>query len=284
MIHQLQNLENSKRISDQKLEFLSTNRAKLSEQKETWISRLSMLDQEIINKNEVLEQLKISAAELHDLLAKMELERSQIESQHGEVKSSFEVLQKEQQEIEKDLFEKEKQLAINQNKSENLEQSLARIAEENVNRDRQLETIGVELEGLRDAINQVQAELTHHEAEELNRVELITELNKKLDQTKQVKAGIERKLDAKQNEHQLLKSMVDSMEGYPDSIRFLHKNWKEDLPLLADLIYAPEEYRATIEQFLEPYLSHYIVDTYEDAGHAIRMLSDAQKGDRKSVV
>ena len=61
MIHQLQNLENSKRISDQKLEFLSTNRAKLSEQKETWISRLSMLDQEIINKNEVLEQLKISA-------------------------------------------------------------------------------------------------------------------------------------------------------------------------------------------------------------------------------
>lgn len=278
MIHQLQNLENSKRISDQKLEFLSTNRAKLSEQKETWISRLSMLDQEIINKNEVLEQLKISAAELHDLLAKMELERSQIESQHGEVKSSFEVLQKEQQEIEKDLFEKEKQLAINQNKSENLEQSLARIAEENVNRDRQLETIGVELEGLRDAINQVQAELTHHEAEELNRVELITELNKKLDQTKQVKAGIERKLDAKQNEHQLLKSMVDSMEGYPDSIRFLHKNWKEDLPLLADLIYAPEEYRATIEQFLEPYLSHYIVDTYEDAGHAIRMLSDAQKG------
>ncbi|MEI2739732.1 MAG: hypothetical protein V9F01_13235 [Chitinophagaceae bacterium] len=27
-----------------------------------------------------------------------------------------------------------------------------------------------------------------------------------------------RKLDAKKNEHDLLKSMIDSMEGYPDSV------------------------------------------------------------------
>ena len=33
-----------------------------------------------------------------------------------------------------------------------------------------------------------------------------------------------RKLDAKRNEYNLLKSLIDSMEGYPESIKFLHKN------------------------------------------------------------
>ncbi len=33
-----------------------------------------------------------------------------------------------------------------------------------------------------------------------------------------------RKLDSKKNEHDLLKSLIDSMEGYPDSVKFLHNN------------------------------------------------------------
>ncbi len=278
LIHQLQELENTKRISDQKLEFLASNRIKLAHQKQEWVSRLSGLDLDISAKSELLHQLKISENELKAALAKMEAERSQIESHHGEVKSSFEVLQKDQQEIEKDLFEKEKLLAINQNKSEHIEQSMSRLEDERSIRDRQLETISNDLSGIREIIQSVLEQLKEDEAKESFRMDQISELNKKIENLRHQKANIERKLDAKQNEHQLLKSMVESLEGYPDSIRFLHKNWKEDLPLLADLIYAPEEYRATIEQYLEPYLSHYIVDTYEEAGYAINMLSEAQKG------
>ncbi len=33
-----------------------------------------------------------------------------------------------------------------------------------------------------------------------------------------------RKLDSKKNEHDLLKSLIDSMEGYPESVKFLHNN------------------------------------------------------------
>ena len=33
-----------------------------------------------------------------------------------------------------------------------------------------------------------------------------------------------RKLDSRRNEHDLLKSLVESLEGYPDSIKFLKKN------------------------------------------------------------
>ncbi len=277
-IHHIQELENNKRIGDQKLEFLANNRIKLQQQKQDWVNRLASLDQDISNKNEMLEQLRASAQALSDDLVRMESDRNQIESQHGEVKSSFEVLQKEQQEIEKDLFEKEKLLAITQNKSENLSHNLARLNEENSNRERQLESIQSELDTLKSVIDSTQQELHQYDDLERERLTQYQDLTKQIDALRQTKANVERKLDAKRNEHQLLKSMVDSLEGYPDSIRFLHKNWKEEIPLLADLIYAPEEYRATIEQFLEPYLSHYIIDTYHDAGYAIQMLSDAQKG------
>ncbi|MEO5583766.1 MAG: chromosome segregation protein SMC, partial [Saprospiraceae bacterium] len=278
MIHQLQDLENTKRISDQRLEFFAANRHKHAQQKQEWLNRLATLDLDIVSKSELLDQLKQSATLLSEELTRMESERYQIESHHGEVKSSFEVLQREHQEIEKDLFENEKLSAIHQNKSEHIVQSIARLEDENLVRDRQIVTIDADLSILRESIGEILKQVRADEQKEFLRAEQFSEINKKIESARNLKANVERKLDAKQNEHQLLKSMVESLEGYPDSIRFLHKNWKEDLPLLADLIYAPEEYRATIEQYLEPFLSHYIVDSYEDAGYAIQMLSESQKG------
>ena len=71
-----------------------------------------------------------------------------------------------------------------------------------------------------------------------------------------------RKLDAKKNEHDLLKSLIDSMEGYPESVKFLHnnKNWNHTAPILSDIIYVKEEYRAAVENVLEPYLNYYVVN------------------------
>ena len=57
-----------------------------------------------------------------------------------------------------------------------------------------------------------------------------------------------RKLDSKKNEHDLLKSMIDSMEGYPDSVKFLHNNhnWNHESPILSDILYVKEEYRTAL--------------------------------------
>jgi chromosome segregation protein len=278
LIHHLQEIENKKRIGEQQLHFLSANKVKLDLQKQEWLQRLAALEKDITTKKETWASLLDSAAAMSKDLEGLELEKSAVENQHGEVKTSFESLQKEQQEIEKDLFEKEKRLAIHQNKLENIQLTYQRLQEEHISRDKQMESMGAELQLLKENIAELKGLLEGVEQKENNRLEAQNELLKKLEEIKNSKAQLGRRLDAKKNEHQLLKSMVESMEGYPDSIRFLHKNWKEDLPLLADLIYAPEEYRAAIESYLEPYLSHYIVHSYEEASYAIHMLSDAQKG------
>jgi len=76
-----------------------------------------------------------------------------------------------------------------------------------------------------------------------------------------------KKLDSKRNEHDLLKSLIDSMEGYPESVKFLHKNpnWNNTAPILSDIIYVNEEYRTAVENVLEPYLNYYVVNNYRRA-------------------
>src|SRR5690606_28279849 len=87
-------------------------------------------------------------------------------------------------------------------------------------------------------------------------------------------------LDARQNEYSLTKSLVDNLEGFPESIRFLKKNpkWIASVPLFSDILYCQESYRVAIENFLEPYMNYYVVDDTSDALTAIQLLNDSAKG------
>ncbi|MGC4079364.1 MAG: hypothetical protein QM702_20450 [Rubrivivax sp.] len=89
-----------------------------------------------------------------------------------------------------------------------------------------------------------------------------------------------RSLDAKKAEHDLLKSLVESLEGYPDSIKFLSKNkdWKNDAPLLSDVFVVQNEYRTALENVLDNYLNYYLVNSIDDAAQAIHLLESNKKG------
>ncbi|EPR67601.1 Chromosome partition protein smc [Cyclobacterium qasimii M12-11B] len=91
---------------------------------------------------------------------------------------------------------------------------------------------------------------------------------------------VNRKLDAKSNEFQLTKSLVDNLEGFPEAIKFLRKNsqWGKNMPLLSDIITTDEKYRVTIENFLENYMNYYVVDNDTEAIAAVKLLSDSGKG------
>jgi len=89
-----------------------------------------------------------------------------------------------------------------------------------------------------------------------------------------------RLLDARQNEYNLTKSLVDNLEGFPESIRFLKKNpkWKSNIPLFSDILYCQENFRVAIENYLEPYMNYYVVEDAADALTAIQLLNDSAKG------
>ena len=74
--------------------------------------------------------------------------------------------------------------------------------------------------------------------------------------------------------------MIENLEGFPESIRFLknNKKWGSKAPLLTDIVYVKEEYRTAIENYLEPYLNYYVVKDTQEAVEAISVLGESQKG------
>ena len=101
-----------------------------------------------------------------------------------------------------------------------------------------------------------------------------------MEKTRQELTQETRTLDAKKNEYELTKSLVENLEGFPESIKFLKKNakWSKEAPLLSDIIYCAEEYRVAIENYLEPYLNYYVVQNVEEAIMAINLLNDSSMG------
>src|SRR5690606_33584878 len=71
-----------------------------------------------------------------------------------------------------------------------------------------------------------------------------------------------------------------SMEGYPESVKFLHNNqgWNHEAPILSDIIYVKEEYRTALENVLEPYLSYYVVNDLQEGLQAVHLLDENKKG------
>ena len=74
--------------------------------------------------------------------------------------------------------------------------------------------------------------------------------------------------------------MVDNLEGFPESIRFLKKTqgWAKNAPLFSDVLFCKEEYRVAIENYLEPLMNYYVVEDYNEAIAAINLLSSASQG------
>jgi chromosome segregation protein len=70
------------------------------------------------------------------------------------------------------------------------------------------------------------------------------------------------------------------MEGYPESVKFLHNNdgWNHTSPILSDIIYVKQEYRAAVENVLESYLNYYVVNDLQEGLKAVHLLGENKKG------
>jgi len=163
---------------------------------------------------------------------------------------------------------------------QNLQRSIRQLEEERTVRDSQLKQLEEErvikeqeLESKQVGLRQLQ---DHHERTKEN----ILQAQGQLEVLRQRLADEGRTLDAKKNEHDLLKSLIDSMEGYPESIKFLHKNpaWSPNAPILSDIIYVKEEFRAAVENVLEPYLNYYVVENLQEGMQAVHLLDEKKKG------
>ncbi len=280
LVGNIRKLENEKNILKEKRLYVLKNQDKLKKQVLTGDERIEQYQAEIDNYSEKLQQEKRLEQELENMLDQAEKQLENVRKNHGNLKSDLDEYLNAQKKLDHQIFELEKQKAVIGNQIESfesershLDESVERHKRSTANYEKEL----AELNSQREKVLNTVSELEKAEIERQNQTEAF---EKNLEKIRKQITNVNRKLDARRNEFQLTKSMIDNLEGFPESIKFLNKNqdWGIEPPLLSDLIYTQEEYRIAIENYLEPYLNYYIVNTYEEAKKGIRLLSNAQKG------
>lgn len=280
LVGRIRDAENERRVLEQRISFVEQNKSKSQEAILIAKSRIATLEEEIANYRETLQEDRRMEGKLEQQLEAAEKKLQDIRQSHGEMKAGLDAIMQNQQKVERELYELEKSKAVNANQMENLRHDIAHGEEEVKNRKTETESLGAKIKELEKEETERRTALESLEkAEEQRRLD-IAEGENKLDELKSRIQKIHRELDSKRNEYKLTKSMVESLEGFPESIRFLSnaKNWTKQAPLLSDLIYVEVDYRVAIENYLEPYLNYYVTENIEDAQQAVQLLQSAQKG------
>ncbi|MFT6856436.1 MAG: chromosome segregation protein [Cyclobacteriaceae bacterium] len=271
--------ESDKKIKNERQRYLNDRIENLKEQisqdkqsNERAAFSIQSLDKERETAESILSDLNRRLEQLRDDFEAQKIKTANTQKFLDENSQQHSGKREQVYQLSKDIEVREIQLSTYKIEMEASQQDSSNQSESLKSFDDKLEEIGVN----RDAKNN---QLTKQKKTEEDLKSSIDSVEQKISLLKEELTKTNRALDSKDNEYNLTKSLVDNLEGFPEAIKFLKKNaqWK-NAPLLSDIISCPEEYRISIENYLETYMNYYVVDTIEDALKAVNLLSDAGRG------
>lgn len=272
--------ENKKNLSAQRLQYLRERENSLKDFIVQAEGQLKGIDESIHFTQTQLDEEKIKLEEQKVQLESFQKITEEKRNVFDEKRIAVDILRQSQMQLQRNYFDAEKKVAVADTSINNLQRSIAQIEEEQKERVELLASLEKEKKSKEDDLNEQKNLLESLKKDnELTKTQIL-ETQEALEKLRNELADENRKLDAKQNEFDLLKSLVDKMEGYPESVKFLHdnKSWNYTAPLLSDIIYVKEEYRAAVENVLEPYLNYYVVENLQEGMTAIELLDENKKG------
>ncbi|MBL7693187.1 MAG: chromosome segregation protein SMC [Flavipsychrobacter sp.] len=280
LVGRVRQLESDKKLAAQKMEHLQERDKNLRDflagadgQSQKLEESIAFSEKQIADETTAMEKVK---GELDTLRAAVDTQRAAFDAK----KQALEQMRNEYQQRQRGLFEAEKKVAIADTSVMNIQRGIQQVQSEMAQRSSQISQLGTEKTDTEDKL--------HHRQDELqDLIDKHEEIKAKIlasqEQMESLRARLveeNRKLDSRRNEHDLLKSLVESLEGYPDSIKFLKKNkdWDNSAPLLSDVFVVKNEYRTALENVLDNYLNYYIVANPQEAAKAVSLLDNNKKG------
>lgn len=277
-VSKIRHYESEKQIKNERLKYLNDRATGLRDQ----------LDQDRKSNDRArfsiqsLENEKVSAEQiLEEISHKLEVLKGDYERQRAvttELQTQADSIRRVQREKQEESFQINKDLEIRQIQVSSLKQELEKTASDTTQQNASLVEFEKKLQILQEELSQKNRVQENLKKEEESVKVRIADMEKTIEMIREELNQTGRKLDARQNEYNLTKSLVENLEGFPEAIKFLKKKVGKNAPLLSDILTTAEEYRVSIENYLEPYLNYYIVDHEAEAYEAINILSDAAKG------
>ncbi|MBC9908913.1 chromosome segregation protein SMC [Chitinophaga varians] len=272
--------ENDKNLAAQQLTYLREREKNINDflnnaegQLQGLTTSIEFTEKQVVEEAEVFESMEDELETLREMVEEKK-ERFQ------QKKLALETLRNDQQRWQRQQFEAEKKVAVADTSVQNLQRGIQQLQEEKNSRLQQITQLEAEKETLQQTITTSKTELDEMVRFQEETKGKILATQSDIEGLRDQLVDENRKLDSKKNEFDLLKSLVDSLEGYPESIKFLKKNpeWNNEAPILSDVFFCKEEYRTCVENLLEPYLNYYVVNNVAEAVQAIRLLDTHKKG------
>lgn len=280
LLQTLRTKENEKNLAQQRLNFLKEREENLQDFLAKSEGQLTGLQESIQFTQQQVEEEKSKLASLEQQLEEVRSLVDEKRKVYDERRSHLDSLRSENLHLQRNQFEAEKKVAVADTSIQNLQRSIQMLQEEKESRNSQLKQLEEERHLKEEELESRKTDLVQLQEHHERTKEQILQTQGEVEQLRQRLADENRKLDARKNEYDLLKSLIDSMEGYPESVKFLHNNpnWNHTAPILSDIIYVKEEYRAALENVLEPYLNYYVVNNLEEGLQAVHLLDENKKG------
>ena len=278
-VNQIRQYESDKKIKNERLRFLNDKSDSLKEQLELDKKSNERAAFSLQGLNQELEIAKKQLTESKDKLLAVQEAKQEQEAKLSGVRKEHEALTSLHTTLQEEVFQIKKTLEINEIQISALKQQLEKAASDSSEQSASVGEFEKKLDALAKQINEKRTALETEESYEKKLNKQLHDNQATIEIIKDELHEVNRKHDARTNEFNLTKSLVDNLEGFPEAIRFLKKqSWNTNAPLLSDLITCSDDYRVAIENYLEPLLNYYVVSTEADAYKAINLLSDAAKG------
>ncbi len=279
-VNTIRQYESDKKIKNERLRYLNDKSDSLKEtieqdrkSNERANFSLKSLETEKITAEKTLLEIEKNFKLLQEEFQRLKTETAAHQEEVNTLNSQFKEKQNANYQLSKSLEIKQMQLST-------LKQELEKTATDTTEKSANLAEFESRAKTLGKTLGDKNELLEHLKTAEEKLIARIESSERTIQVIKDEFNETTRKLDALQNEYNLTKSMVDNLEGFPEAIKFLKKQakWGKDFPLLSDVLTCPTAYRITVENFLEPYMNYYIVETFAEAHKAVNLLSDAAKG------
>ena len=271
--------ESDKKIKNERQKFLND---KIDNLKEQISQDKQSSERAAVSLEGLRNEARDAEKNVTEILSKVEKLKTDYESQKNltnEAQEKLNSLNLYYTEKKDHQFQLSKEIEIKDIQLKSMMNELSKTSEDSSEKSANLEEFKNRLEEIAKERSEKQLQFDELKSSEESLKNQIADTEERIGSLRDELTKINRSLDARQNEFNLTKSLVDNLEGFPEAIKFLKKNVQyKDSPLLSDVLSCPEEYRVTIENYLEPFMNYYIVDTRQDALEAVNLLSESTRG------
>lgn len=279
-VSKIREIENETKIRSERTLFytersqkLNQEQLQLEEQKGALEKQTQMLE---LGQSKELKELE----KLEENLSRLVLEKETGQRQNLHLKGKLEILENALKNHQKNLYDLEKAVEFAETQKLDLESEFKRTVSATDDQQVFLENFENKLLQLKEEILKREEQI---EGANIWEIKLEADIKAKAEEAEAFReklSDLYRKLDARQNELNLTRALVENLEGFPEAVKFLRKNkgWSKKAPLVADILNIGEKYSVALEAVLEPYLNYYVVQSETEAFLAMKMLSDGKKG------